>query len=45
MNGTNNMNIRKELETKVGTANGIYLNNLDNDPLTIKEIKINDTLI
>lgn len=44
MNGTNNMNIRKELETKVGTANGIYLNNLDIDPLTIKAIMINEVV-
>ena len=38
------MNIRKELETKVGTANGIYLNNLDIDPLTIKAIMINEVV-
>ena len=44
MNGTNNMNIRKELETKVGTANGICLNNLDIDPLTIKAIMINEVV-
>ena len=30
------MNIKKELETKVGIANGIYLNNIDISPLTIK---------
>ena len=38
------MNIRKELETKVGTANGICLNNLDIDPLTIKAIMINEVV-
>ena len=38
------MNIRKELETKIGTANGIYLNNLDIDPLTIKAIMINEVV-
>ncbi len=38
------MNIRKELETKAGAANGIYLNNLDIDPLTIKAIMINEVV-
>ena len=35
------MNIKKELETKAGIANGIYINNIDIDPLTIKAIMIN----
>lgn len=38
------MNIRKELETKVGIANGIYLNNIDIDLLTIKAIMINEVV-
>lgn len=38
------MNIRKELETKVGIANSIYLNNIDIDPLTIKAIMINEVV-
>ena len=36
------MNIQKELERKVGAASGIYLNNIDVDPLTIKAIMINE---
>ncbi len=38
------MNIKKELETKVGIANGIYLNNIDISPLTIKAIMINEVV-
>ncbi len=38
------MNIKKELETKVGIANGIYLNDIDIDPLTIKAIMINEVV-
>ena len=38
------MNIKKELETKVGITNGIYLNNIDIDPLTIKAIMINEVV-
>lgn len=38
------MNIKKEIETKVGVANGIYLNNIDVDPLTIKAIMINEVV-
>ena len=38
------MNIRKELETKVGIANGIYLNDIDIDQLTIKAIMINEVV-
>lgn len=38
------MNIKKELETKVGAANGIYLNNIEIDPLTIKAIMINEVV-
>ena len=38
------MNIKRELETKVGIANGIYLNDIDIDPLTIKAIMINEVV-
>lgn len=38
------MNIKKELETKIGMANGIYLNDIDIDPLTIKAIMINEVV-
>lgn len=38
------MNIKKELETKVGKADGIYLNNITIDPLTIKTIMINEVV-
>jgi uracil-DNA glycosylase len=38
------MNIKKALETKVGIASGIYLNDIDIDPLTIKAIMINEVV-
>ncbi len=38
------MNIKKEIETKVGITNGIYLNNIEIDPLTIKAIMINEVV-
>lgn len=38
------MNIKKELEAKAGTANDIYLNNIDIDPLTIRAIMINEVV-
>ncbi len=38
------MNIKKELETKIGIASGIYLNDIDIDPLTIKAIMINEVV-
>ena len=38
------MNIKKELETKAGIANGIYINNIDINPLTIKAIMINEVV-
>ena len=38
------MNIKKELETKAGITNGIYLNNIDIDPLMIKAIMINEVV-
>ena len=38
------MNIKKELEKKLGIANGISLNNIDIDPLTIKAIMINEVV-
>ena len=38
------MNIKKELEARAGIANGIYLNNIDIDPLTIKAIMINEVV-
>lgn len=38
------MNIKTELETKLGIANGIYLNNIDIDPLTVRAIMINEVV-
>ena len=38
------MNIKKELETKAGIANGIYLNNIEIDPPAIKAIMINEVV-
>lgn len=38
------MNIKNELETKVGIADGIYLNNIEIDPLTVKAIMINEVV-
>lgn len=38
------MNIKKELEARAGIANGIYLNNIDIDPLTIQAIMINEVV-
>ena len=38
------MNIKKELEKKAGIANGIYLNDTDIDPLTIKAVMINEVV-
>ena len=38
------MNIKRELEAKAGAANGIYLNNIDIDPLTIKAIMIKEVV-
>lgn len=38
------MNIKNELETKVGIADGIYLNNIEIAPLTIKAIMINEVV-
>lgn len=38
------MNIKKELETKIGIASGMYLNDIDIDPLTIKAIMINEVV-
>ncbi len=38
------MNIKRELEAKADAANGIYLNNIDIDPLTIKAIMINEVV-
>lgn len=38
------MNIKTALEKKAGTANGIYLNNIDLDPLTIKAVMINEVV-
>lgn len=36
------MNIKKELEAKIGITNDIYLNSIEIDPLTIKAIMINE---
>ncbi|MCI8453692.1 MAG: uracil-DNA glycosylase [Lachnospiraceae bacterium] len=38
------MNIEKTLVKRVGTANGIYLNNIDIDPLAIQAIMINEVV-
>lgn len=38
------MNIKKELEKKVGIARGIYLNDIEIDSLTIKAIMINEVV-
>ena len=38
------MNIKKELEAKVGIANDIHLNNIEIDPFTIKAIMINEVV-
>ena len=38
------MNIKEELETKAGLADGIYLNNIEIDPLAIKAIMINEVV-
>lgn len=38
------MNVKKELETKVGIANGLYLNNIEIDPFTIKAVMINEVV-
>lgn len=38
------MNIKAELETKLGAVTGIYLNNIEIDPLTIKAIMINEVV-
>ena len=38
------MNMKKELETRVKKADGIYLNNIDIDPLAIKAIMINEVV-
>lgn len=38
------MNIKKELETKIGIANDVYLNDIEVDPLAIKAIMINEVV-
>ena len=38
------MNIRKEIEAKVGKNGSIYLNNIEVDPLMIKAIMINEVV-
>jgi len=38
------MNIKKELETKAGVKEGIYLNNIEIDPLTVKAVMINEVV-
>lgn len=38
------MNIKTELETKLGTKTGICLNNVEIDPLTIKAVMINEVV-
>ena len=39
-----NMNIKKKLEATIDIAKGVYLNNIDIDPLTIKAIMINEVV-
>lgn len=38
------MNIRKEIEAKVGKNGSIYLNNIEVDPLMIKAMMINEVV-
>lgn len=38
------MNIKQGLETKLGTADGMSLNNMEIDPLTVKAIMINEVV-
>ena len=38
------MNIKKELEMKLGIVNGIYLNDIEIDPFTINAIMINEVV-
>ena len=38
------MNMKRELEMKLGKANGIYLNDLEIDPFTIKTVMINEVV-
>lgn len=38
------MNVKKELETKVGILNDIYLNDIEIDPIKIKAIMINEVV-
>ena len=39
-----NMNMKRELEMKLGKANGIYLNDIEIDPFTIKTVMINEVV-
>lgn len=38
------MNIKKQLEMNLGVADGIYLNDVEIDPLTIKAVMINEVV-
>lgn len=38
------MNIKKRLEVNLGATDGIYLNNIEIDPLTIKAVMINEVV-
>ncbi len=38
------MNIKKELETKIGISDGICLNNIEIDPLAIRAVMINEVV-
>lgn len=38
------MNIRRELEVRVGIKNGIYINDVEIDPLQIKAIMVNEVV-
>lgn len=38
------MNIKRELEMKAGAADGIYLNDIELDPLAIRAMMINEVV-
>ena len=40
----NPINVKEELERKVGAADGIYLNNIEIDPLAVKAVMINEVV-
>jgi uracil-DNA glycosylase len=42
--GEKGMNIKRELEAKIGAANNLYLNNIEIAPLAIKAVMINEVV-